>query len=82
MEMQVDRPKQNIQSPPGELEIDQSRAWDASWQGPILTALSNRIYQLAQEIAMQGIASSVENGNRMAAIQHKTECDCRDCSRN
>lgn len=68
-EMQVDRPKQDIRQPRGELEIDQSRAWDALGQGPILTALS-RIYSQCHEIAMQGIARRVEDGNRMAAIQN------------
>ncbi|WNR44693.1 DUF6470 family protein [Paenibacillus roseipurpureus] len=66
-EMQVDRPKQEIRQPRGELEIDQSRAWDALGEGPILEAM-NRIYSQCKNVALQGIARIVENGNRMAAI--------------
>lgn len=66
-EMQVEQPKLEIRQPRGELEIDQSRAWDALGQGPILQAMS-RIYSQSHDIAMQGIARIVENGNRMAAI--------------
>lgn len=66
-EMQTERPQQDIRQPRGELEIDQSRAWDALGQGPILQAMS-RIYSQCHDIAMQGIAKIVEDGNRMAAI--------------
>ncbi|MGG1552425.1 MULTISPECIES: DUF6470 family protein [Paenibacillus] len=66
-EMQVERPKQDIRQPRGDLDIDQSKAWDALGQGPILQAMS-RIYSQCHEIAMQGIARRVEDGNRMWAI--------------
>lgn len=72
------QPKANLQmetrpaqlmmhSPPGELTIDQSRAWDALGVGPHYEMM-NRIYSESKNIALQGIARIVEDGNRMAAI--------------
>ncbi|SDE35286.1 hypothetical protein SAMN02799630_05255 [Paenibacillus sp. UNCCL117] len=70
-EMSVERPQQEIRQPAGELVIDQSRAWDALGKGPALETF-NRIYSQAREVALQGIARIVENGNRMAQIHLKT----------
>lgn len=67
MEMQVDRPRQSIEQPSGQMTIDQSKAWDALALGGNLQVM-NRIYTGAREIAMQGIARIVEEGNRLAAI--------------
>lgn len=66
-EMQIERPQQEIRQPQGDLQIDQSRAWDALGVGPVLQSMS-RIYSQSKDIALQGIARIVENGNRMAAI--------------
>ncbi|TXK80950.1 DUF6470 family protein [Paenibacillus sp. N3.4] len=66
-EMQTERPTLEMHQTQGELQIDQSRAWDALGVGPILESMS-RIYSQSKEIALQGIARIVENGNRMAAI--------------
>ncbi|MDQ0902945.1 DUF6470 family protein [Paenibacillus sp. V4I7] len=66
-EMKTDRPQLEIHQEPGDLQIDQSRAWDALGMGPILEAMS-RIYTQSKDVALQGIARIVENGNRMAAI--------------
>lgn len=56
-----------IRSPQGELRIDQSRARDALAVGPHFETM-NHIYSEAKNVALQGIARIVENGNRMAAI--------------
>ncbi len=64
--------KIEIRSPQGELHIDQSRAWDALGLGNNLEFMS-RIYSQSKQIALQGIARIVENGNRMAAIQNNTD---------
>ncbi|MCD1260846.1 hypothetical protein B5M42_018755 [Paenibacillus athensensis] len=69
-EMENPAARLEIRQPRGDLEIDQSRAWDALGQGPILQAM-NRIYSQAHNVAMQGIARIVENGNRLAAINIK-----------
>lgn len=66
-EMQIDPPKLEMHQPQGDLQIDQSRAWDALGMGPIFESMS-RIYTQSKDIALQGIARIVENGNRMAAI--------------
>jgi hypothetical protein len=61
----------SIVSPPGELYIDQSKAWDALGLSNFLNVLP-RISEAAKQIALEGIARIVENGNRMAAIQIKS----------
>jgi hypothetical protein len=60
-----------MNSPQGELHIDQSQAWDALGMGSHTTFM-NRIYSESKRIALEGIGRIVENGNRMAAINHKT----------
>lgn len=61
----------DIHSPQGELNIDQSKAWDALGVGSNLE-WSNQIYTQSKNIALQGIARIVEDGNRMAAIHLHT----------
>ena len=56
-----------LKQPKGELIIDQSKAWDALMIGSNAT-LMNHIYSQSKNIALQGIARIVENGNRMADI--------------
>jgi hypothetical protein len=70
MEMQIERPKQEIRQPMGDLEIDQTRAWDALGQGPILEAMT-RIYSQAKNEALRGVARIVENGNLMGDLRYK-----------
>jgi hypothetical protein len=69
-EMETERPKQEIRQPQGDLQIDQTRAWDALGVGPILEAMS-RIYSQAKNVALQGVARIVENGNRMGDLRYK-----------
>lgn len=59
--------KLDIRQPRGDLIIDQSKAWDALGLANNLEVM-NKIYSQAREIALQGIARIVENGNRMAMI--------------
>jgi hypothetical protein len=70
MEMQIDQPKLEIRQQKGDLEIDQTRAWDALGQGPILAAMT-RIYSQAKDEALRGIARIVENGNLMGDLRYK-----------
>lgn len=63
--------KLEMRQPNGELKIDQSRAWDALGRTPILEVM-NRIYGQARNIAMDGIARIVEDGNKLAAIHEET----------
>lgn len=66
-ELTTERPKLEIHSEKGALYIDSSKAWDALGHGPALETM-NKIYSIAHEVAMQGIAKIVEDGNRLAAI--------------
>lgn len=66
-EMRQPHAKMDIHQPSGDLDIDQSKAWDALGLANNLEVM-NRIYSQAREIALQGIARIVENGNRMAMI--------------
>lgn len=67
--LQTVRPQLKIHSTQGDLQIDQSEAWSALGVGGHL-AMMNHIYSEAHNVAMQGIARIVDNGNRLAAI-HK-----------
>ncbi|UQZ84394.1 hypothetical protein SK3146_03640 [Paenibacillus konkukensis] len=58
----------DMHTQPGQLSIDNSKWHDALGFGPSLEAFS-RIYSECKNIALQGIAKIVEDGNRMAAIQ-------------
>ncbi|MFS0725883.1 DUF6470 family protein [Paenibacillus sp. 1P07SE] len=67
MEMEQIRPELSIQTRMGYFEIDQERAWDALALGNNLQTM-NKIYGMASNMAMQGLARIVEKGNQMAAI--------------
>lgn len=67
LDITTERSKLNIHSENGVLYVDSSKAWDALGKGPFLETM-NRIYTRAHEVAMQGIAKIVEEGNRLAAI--------------
>jgi hypothetical protein len=67
VEIKTVQPKLQINSEQGKLFVDSSRAWDALGRGPALETMS-RIYSQAKDIALQGIAKIVQDGNRMAAI--------------
>jgi len=66
-EIRTEPPKVEIRQPQGELKIDQSKAWDALGLGGIMEAM-NRIASQARNVALQGIARIVENGNKLAQI--------------
>lgn len=66
-ELTTTSPKLNMQSPRGELDIDQSKAWDALGKGDALQFMS-RIYARAQSLGLEGIGRIAEKGNRLAAI--------------
>jgi len=66
-EFNTEQPKLDITSEKGALFIDSSKAWDALGHGPFLETM-NRIYTKATQVALQGIAKIVEDGNRLAAI--------------
>lgn len=68
LEITTDLGKVEIRQPTGILEIDQSQAWDALGVGSHRELLNN-IYSEARQIALQGIARIVENGNRMYHIE-------------
>ncbi|WP_220094341.1 DUF6470 family protein [Paenibacillus sp. YN15] len=67
LELKTTRPQISIHSPNGELQIDQSAAWDGLAIGGHLQTM-NRIYSEAANVALQGVAKAVERGNRLAAI--------------
>lgn len=78
-EMKQPRPtfelKQNpatltMEQPRGDLQIDQTKAWDALGRTNILTVM-DRIYSQARNIAMEGIAKIAERGDQMAAVHTK-----------
>jgi len=69
-ELRQVRPELRIEQPQGKLEINQDRAWDALGLGNNLETM-NKIYSMAKDIAMRGLAKIVENGNRMASIHIK-----------
>jgi len=59
----------SIDSPRGELRIDQSKAWDALLLGGNLQTMS-RIYAQGRQAALEGIGRRVDEGRQLAAIQH------------
>ncbi|CAG7655454.1 DUF6470 family protein [Paenibacillus allorhizosphaerae] len=67
-ELRTVAPKLHIHSEEGQLSIDNSRWQDAIGLGHHLESMS-RIYSTCKEIAIQGVARRVQEGNRMAAIQ-------------
>lgn len=68
VEIQTEKPQTEIYSPRGDLEIDQTRAWEALGLGNIMESLQ-AIYREARNVGMEGIARRVEYGNRLARIQ-------------
>lgn len=67
VQMQQIRPELQMERVGSRLEIDQERAWDALALGKNLATMT-KIYSMASEMALRGLARVVENGNRMAAI--------------
>lgn len=67
VEMKQVQPKQHFSTSRGQLEINQDRAWDALGFGNSLESMS-KIYSMASNMALQGIARIVEKGDQMAAI--------------
>ncbi|MEC0227889.1 DUF6470 family protein [Paenibacillus alba] len=57
----------SIEQPSGQLQVDSTEAWNALGEGPHLQFMSN-IYSQSSNLALQGIAKKVEEGNRMAQI--------------
>jgi len=66
-EMKRKAPQLQIESPRGDLQIDQSKAWDALCLGGHLGTM-NKIYSEARNIALQGIAKIVERGNSLGNL--------------
>lgn len=71
-EMHTTKPQLDVTPQKGELTIDQSRAFEGYGVGPHLDWLKS-IYSESKNVALQGIARRVENGNRMWAIHIKTD---------
>lgn len=61
--------RMNIQQPQGDLQIDQTRAWDALGQVNNLEMM-HRLYRNAEQVFLKGLGKTVDEGNTMAAI-HK-----------
>jgi len=70
LEMETTPVKVEITYRNPDFRVDQSRAWDALGLGGILETMK-RIREEARNVALQGIARIVENGNRMAAIHRE-----------
>src|SRR4030095_13723315 len=67
VDMEQIRPEQHFKTTNGRLEINQERVWDALALGNNLQTMS-KIYSMASDIALQGIARIVEKGDQMASI--------------
>lgn len=67
VDMEQIRPEQHFKTTSGRLEINQDRVWDALALGNNLETMS-KIYSMASDIALQGIARIVEKGDQMASI--------------
>ncbi|CAM4390156.1 DUF6470 family protein [Paenibacillus alkaliterrae] len=67
VEMEQIRPVQHFTTSRAHLEINQDRAWDALALGGNLETMS-KIYSMASDMALRGLARIVEQGNRMAEI--------------
>jgi len=61
--------KLSIDQPAGILEINQDKAWDALGLANNLE-ISSRIYSQATEIALQGVARRMQEGNQLGDIAH------------
>lgn len=71
MDMRTTRPQLQMERQEPRLEVNQDRAWDALALGNNLETMS-KIYTMAKDIALQGLARIVENGNRMRQIHINT----------
>lgn len=67
IDMKQVKPEQHFRTEAGRLEINQDRVRDALAVGNHLETMS-KIYAMAPDIALQGIARIVEKGNQMASI--------------
>lgn len=67
IDMKQIKPQLHIETTRGNLDINQDRAWDALALGGNLETMS-KIYSMASDMALQGLAKIVERGNRMADI--------------
>lgn len=70
-ELNTTAPILNIRSQPGELIIDQSRAWDALAMAPHLETM-NKIYSVVKNIVLDTIGRIAEEGDQLAAIHRNT----------
>ncbi|MBP1992642.1 DUF6470 family protein [Paenibacillus eucommiae] len=70
MHMKSTPGKSEIRQPQGELTIDSSRAKDALAIGSH-TQFMKRVYNEAYQVGLQSIGTTIEEGNRMAAIHTK-----------
>lgn len=70
VQMEQTQPVLHISKTKSELEINQDRVWDALGLGNNLETM-NKIYSMASDIALRGLARIVEKGNRMAEIHIK-----------
>jgi hypothetical protein len=64
--------KMEIRSHNGEMDIDQSKAWDALGRTNILEVM-NRIFDQTKNIVQDAIANIVEEGNEMGNIAKNKE---------
>jgi hypothetical protein len=67
IDMEQIRPEQHYRTTRGRLEINHDRVWDALGLGNNLQTMS-KIYSMASDIALQGIARIVQKGDQMASI--------------
>lgn len=67
VDMEQIKPEQHFHTTKGRLEVNQDRAWDALALGNSLETMS-KIYSMASNIALQGIARIVQKGDQMASI--------------
>ncbi|RCW44816.1 DUF6470 family protein [Paenibacillus prosopidis] len=67
VEMEQVRPEQHFTTSRGQLNINQDRVWDALALGNNLETMK-KIYSMASDIALRGLARIEQNGNRMADI--------------
>jgi hypothetical protein len=68
--MEIKEPGINMESPRGDLQIDQSRAWDALAVGGHLETM-NSIFAVVKNIVLQTIGRIASEGDQMAAIHTK-----------
>jgi hypothetical protein len=72
LEIETRPARLEIESPPGRLTIDQTEALHAYGMGGTMKTM-NFIYSQMRDIALQGIARIVEQGNRLAAFHQEPD---------